>query len=228
MNTHLVSRTVLPAGVRVQAQVPFGSGADVIESIGTRMVVARGHTLFYEGDDADSIYRVVSGALRTSRVMLDGRRYVADFLFPGDFVGLNDGAKRSTTADALCDTILVRCSRRLFETKLEGDRGLGRMILSVLTGGLSSAQERMLLLGRKSAAERVATFLLMMADRAGGNSIELPMTRGDIADYLGLTVETISRTISQFKARNFIRCRGITTVEIQQRAALEGVAAADV
>jgi len=227
MNTLIASRTVTPMQPWIHAHGAV-SGSDVLDSIGTRMVVARGHTLFYEGDDADSIYRVISGALRTSRLMPDGRRYVADFLFPGDFVALNDVAKRSTTADALCDTILVRCSRRQFETKLEGDRGLGRMILSVLTGGLSSAQERMLLLGRKSAAERVASFLLMMADRAGGNSIELPMTRCDIADYLGLTVETISRTISHFKARKFIRCQGATNLEIQQREALEDLATADV
>jgi CRP-like cAMP-binding protein len=203
---------------------PGAADADILDSIGTRMVAARGHALFREGDDADTVYRVVSGALRTSRLMPDGRRYVADFLFPGDFVGLNDGALRSTTADALCDTILVRCPRRQFDAKLEADRRLGRMILSVLTGGLSSAQERMLLLGRKSAAERVASFLLMMADRAGGNAIELPMTRSDIADYLGLTIETISRIISQFKARNFIRAEGATTLRIQKREALEDLA----
>jgi CRP-like cAMP-binding protein len=203
---------------------PHVAKTDVLASIGTRMVVGRGGALFREGDNADSIYRIVSGALRTSRLMPDGRRYVADFLFPGDFVGLNDGAVRTTTADALCDTSLVRCSRRQFESKLDGDRGLGRMILSVLTGGLSSAQERMLLLGRKSASERVASFLLMMADRAGGDVIDLPMTRGDIADYLGLTVETISRTISQFKARKFICAKGSSHLQIQQREALEDLA----
>lgn len=223
MSTQLSSRTAMSAGTAIAGQ-PDMANADILDSIGTRVVVARGHALFREGDDADTIYRIVSGALRTSRLMPDGRRYVADFLFPGDFVGLNDSALRSTTADALCDTILVRCSRRQFESKLEADRRLGRMILSVLTGGLSSAQERMLLLGRKSAAERVASFLLMMADRDGGDAIELPMTRGDIADYLGLTIETISRVISQFKSRNVICAQGATTLRIQKRDVLEGLA----
>jgi CRP-like cAMP-binding protein len=223
MATQLAPRCVQPIQ-KTPASQPRHVDADAMESIGTRMVVARGPQLFHEGDDANSIYRVVSGALRTSRLMPDGRRYVADFLFPGDFVGLNDGQMRSTTADALCDTILVRCSRRQFDSRLEADRNLGRVILSVLTGGLSSAQERMLLLGRKSAAERVASFLLMMADRAGGDAVELPMTRGDIADYLGLTVETISRTISQFKARKFIRAEGATTLQIERRGALEELA----
>jgi CRP-like cAMP-binding protein len=225
MTTHLALQNAAPAAASIAAAARQQIEAQVLESIGTRTVVGRGHTLFHEGDDADSIYRVVSGAIRTSRLMPDGRRYVADFLFPGDFVGLNDGVARTTTADALCDTILVRCPRRQFEAKLEADRGLGRMILSVLAGGLSSAQERMLLLGRKSASERVASFLLMMADRAGGDAIELPMTRGDIADYLGLTVETISRTISQFKARKMIRLNGATTLQIQHREALEEIAA---
>lgn len=223
MATHLTTRIAAPADTAVAA-ASGTANADILDSIGTRMVVARGHALFREGDEADTVYRIVSGALRTSRLMPDGRRYVADFLFPGDFVGLNDLAFRSTTADALCDTILVRCSRRQFDAKLEADRRLGRMILTVLTGGLSSAQERMLLLGRKSAAERVASFLLMMADRAGGNAIELPMTRSDIADYLGLTIETISRIISQFKARNFICAEGATSLRIQKRQALEDLA----
>jgi CRP-like cAMP-binding protein len=223
MPTQLSSRATIQDEAVLAARAGTAN-ADVLDSIGTRMVVARGRTLFHEGDDADTVYRVVSGALRTSRLMPDGRRYVADFLFAGDFVGLNDGASRSTTADALCDTILVRCPRRLFEARLEADRRLGRMVLSVLTGGLSSAQERMLLLGRKSAAERVASFLLMMADRAGGNAIELPMTRGDIADYLGLTIETISRVISQFKARKVICAQGAATLRIQKREALEDLA----
>jgi CRP/FNR family transcriptional regulator len=223
MSTQISSGIAMPAGANVAGRLATAD-ADVLDSIGTRIVVGRGHALFREGDDADTVYRIVSGALRTSRLMPDGRRYVADFLFPGDFVGLNDGALRSTTADTLCDTILVRCSRRQFDAKLEADRRLGRMILSVLTGRLSNAQERMLLLGRKSAAERVASFLLMMADRAGGNAIELPMTRSDIADYLGLTIETISRIISRFKARNFIRAEGATTLRIQKREALEDLA----
>lgn len=223
MSTQLSSQTAISAGAAIAGR-PSMPNADILDSIGTRVVVGRGHALFREGDDADTIYRIVSGALRTSRLMPDGRRYVADFLFPGDFVGLNDSALRSTTADALCDTIVVRCSRQQFESKLEADRRLGRMILSVLTGGLSSAQERMLLLGRKSAAERVASFLLMMADRDGGDAIELPMTRGDIADYLGLTIETISRVISQFKARNVICAQGATTLRIQKRDVLEGLA----
>jgi CRP-like cAMP-binding protein len=198
--------------------------SDALDRIGTRMVLHRYQPLFLEGDKAEAVYRVVSGAVRTSRVMPDGRRYVADFLFPGDFIGLNDEDVRTVTAEALCDVILVRYSRRQFNSSIETDRGLGRMILSVLSGGLASAQERMLLLGRKTAAERVASFLLTMAEREETNCIELPMTRSDIADYLGLTIETISRTMTLLKAKGMIRMPSATTVIIQDQDALEDLA----
>lgn len=200
--------------------------SDALERIGTRLVLRRHQPLFQEGDQADAVYRVVSGAVRTSRVMPDGRRYVADFLFPGDFIGLNDRQVRMVTAEALCDVILVRYARRQFNSSIEADRSLGRMILSVLSGGLTNAQERMLLLGRKTAAERVASFLLMMAGREESDRIELPMTREDIADYLGLTIETVSRTISLFKAKAVIKTLGAATIVIQNLSALEDLAEA--
>lgn len=232
MDTQLLTSQVIAGAKAIYAtQVGSLSGnvigvmdIDPLERIGKRMVLQRGQTLFYEGDPADTVYRVVGGALRTSRLMPDGRRYVADFLFPGDFVGLSDGPTRSLTADALCDAILVRFSRRQFDATLDTDRRLGRMILTVLSGRLTSAHGRMLLLGRKTAPERVASFLLMMAERKGSDRIDLPMTREDIADYLGLTIETISRTISQFKAKNIIRTQCATAITIQNREALEDIA----
>ena len=149
--------------------------ARMLERIGTRITVTRDHTIFFEEDPANTIYQVVSGALRTSRVMPDGRRYVIDFLFPGDFAGLNDSSTRIMTAETLCETALIRYSRREFETALDANRGLGRMILSVLLGGLACAHDRLFLLGRKTAVERVATFLLTMAARKGGDRFDLPM-----------------------------------------------------
>jgi CRP-like cAMP-binding protein len=201
-----------------------GNAVDALERIGTRIVLHRHQPLFQEGDQADAVYRVVSGAVRTSRVMPDGRRYVADFLFPGDFIGLNDQQVRTVAAEALCDVILIRYARRQFNSSIESDRSLGRMILSILSGGLTSAQERMLLLGRKTAAERVASFLLMMAGRRKSGRIELPMTREDIADYLGLTIETVSRTISLFRSKAIIRTLGAATIVIQDQDALEELA----
>lgn len=226
MSLQLSARNMAPGlpPIRTATDARLGralnDNSDALERIGTRMVLRRHQPLFQEGDEADAVYRVVSGAVRTSRVMPDGRRYVADFLFPGDFMGLNDRQVRTVTAEALCDVILIRYSRRQFNSSIEADRCLGRMILSILSGGLTSAQERMLLLGRKTAVERVASFLLMMADRNESDRIELPMTREDIADYLGLTIETVSRTISLFKAKNIIRTLGATTIVIKDQEAL--------
>jgi len=156
--------------------------------------------------------------------MQDGRRYVADFVFPGDFIGLNDGRVRTTTAEALCETVLICCSRHQFDAMLEADRRLGRMVLTILSGGLTNAENRMLMLGRKTAAERVASFLLTMMARKGCERFELPMTREDIADYLGLTIETISRMISLFRTKRIIRTEGATSIVIEDLDALEDLA----
>jgi CRP-like cAMP-binding protein len=224
MSTPAMRAVTVTPPARAARLASAANDFDVLDHIGSRMVLRRNQPLFHEGDEADNIYRVISGAIRTSRVMPDGRRYVADFLFPGDFIGLNEHHVRTVAAEALCDAILIRCSRRQFELHLDENRCLGRMILTILSGGLSSAQERMLLLGRKTAAERVASFLLMMAARRGSDRIELPMTREDIADYLGLTIETISRTISLFKAKNIIKTLAATTIVVQNRNALEDLA----
>jgi CRP-like cAMP-binding protein len=195
-----------------------------LERIGTRSVVRRGTTVFYEGDPADSVYRVVSGAIRTSKLMADGRRYVADFLFPGDFFGMNDQRYRTLTAEALCDAIIVRYPRAVFDGVLDRDPRFGRYLLSKLCGGLTSAHDRMLLLGRKTALERIASFLLMMAARESGERIELPMTRVDIADYLGLTVETVSRIMTQLKLDRVIQLPDPAQVVLLDRGGLARIA----
>jgi CRP-like cAMP-binding protein len=221
----VAARAARPSPAAGASSMPL-SDIDVraLERIGTRITVPRGHTIFFEGDPANTIYRVASGALRTSRLMPDGRRYVIDFLFPSDFAGLNDGNTRATTAETLCDTTLIRYARRAFDEALDANRGLGRMILSLLSGGLACAHDQLFLLGRKTAAERVATFLLTMAARKGVDRFDLPMNREDIADHLGLTIETISRTFSQLKAKGLIRTDGPASVTIESRDALRNLA----
>jgi len=195
-----------------------------LERIGTRATITRGQTLFYEGDPADTIYKVVRGAVRISRVMADGRRYVADFLFPGDLFGISDEPYRTMTAEALCEAIVVRYPCRLFEGVVQEDRRLGRLIYGVLCGGLTSAHDRMLLLGRKSAVEKIASFLLMMAERRCADPVELPMPRADIADYLGLTLETVSRILSQLRAEGVIAMPDPVHIVLVRRTELESIA----
>lgn len=208
----------LPESAEVRA------GNEALDRCGMRSVITRGSSIFYEGDPADWVYKVVSGAIRTSKLMADGRRYIADFLFPGDFFGLNDRDYRTFTAEAICDAIIVRWPRRVFDGAVANDPRLGRYLLTMLCGGLSVAHGRMLLLGRKTAVERIATFLVEMAARESGDRIELPMTRADIADYLGLTVETVSRVLTQLKSDRVIQLAGPTHVKILDEAALHGIA----
>lgn len=200
------------------------SHSDALDRIGTRSVVKRGATIFYEGDPADSVYKVVSGAVRTSKLMADGRRYVSDFLFPGDFFGMNDAQERALTAEALCDAIVVRYPRRSFYDVVEHEPRIGRLLLAVLCGGLATAQDRMLLLGRKTAVEKIASFLLGLAERVSANRITLPMNRLDIADHLGLTIETVSRVLSQLKGNHLIQIPDSSHVVILDRAGLSSVA----
>lgn len=223
MATQILTRNE-PRGGRIASATVGSDTAAPLAAAGTRLTFRRGQTIFYEGDAADTVYRVVSGAVRTSRLMPDGRRYVADFLFPGDFFGLSNGAMHTTTAEALCDAIILRYPRRLFEGALEVDRQLGRTVFAALCGGLSHAHERMLLLGRKTAVERVASFLLMMAARAEDNQVNLLMSRGDIADYLGLTIETVSRVLSQLKAQGVIHLSDPTRIAITRPSTLRRIA----
>lgn len=213
-----------PVARRDTAATADDAQSAALARIGARATVRRGEPLFHEGDPADHVFKVVAGAVRTTKLMSDGRRYVVDFLFPGDFFGFSEGKYRTATAEALCDAIIVRYPRAAFEQALQSDAGLGRFMLTMLCGGLSLAHERMLLLGRKTAVEKIASFLLMMADRKGADTVELPMTRADIADYLGLTVETVSRTMTQLRSEGVIRMPDPAHIALARRAALETIA----
>lgn len=200
----------IAAATRTPARPVEASNADAaLDRIGVLLPVKRGRTVVTQGDPADYVYRVMKGALRAVKLLGDGRRHVADFLLPGDFIGLTDIREYGHSIEAVEDTVLQRYPRRGFEAVLQGDPRVGRHFLSFVCNELSAAQERLLLLGRKSAMERLAAFLLNMADQqtksqSGKAGCTLSMTRVDIADYLGLTVETVSRLLSQLRGRGII------------------------
>jgi len=203
-----------------------GKGAfAALDKAGTVLTVKRGETVFYEGDEADCYFKVVSGAVRSCRLLADGRRHIGAFFFAGDFIGINDEDSHLFTAEAVGDTMLIRYSRRSFDTLLWEKPELGRCLLRMVCHGLTAAHEQMLLLGRKTAQEKIASFLLMMADRGGeADHLVLPMTRADIGDYLGLTIETVSRAISQLKAQKVIALKSASEMAILNREALEELA----
>ncbi len=197
------------------------------DRIGTVVVLRRDQPLFFEGDPAQHCFKVVSGTVRSCKLLADGRRHVSQFLLPGDFVGLESDGTYRFTVEAVNDATVMRYPRRAMDQLIEQQPRLGKRLLGMLSEGLSAAQAQMLLLGRKSAVERLASFLLSMSERSGeSDSIALPMTRGDIADHLGLTIETVSRIFSQLKSQGVIQLKASNEVVIRRRDELEEIAEA--
>jgi CRP/FNR family transcriptional regulator, anaerobic regulatory protein len=186
---------------------------------------AAGETIFWEGDAADSVFEVVSGTLRLYKLLPDGRRQVTGFLCAGHLIGLAPEGTWVYTAEAITDVTLCRYRRPAFERLIDTVPGFARRVLTVTSHELRVAQDQMLLLGRKTAAERVASFLLLMAEQQGGEEISVPMGRNDIADYLGLTVETVCRTLSQLKRSELIELPTHGHIVIRDRDELEELAA---
>ncbi len=164
--------------------------------IGTPMFYTRNSEIFGEGEDAEYIYQVVSGAARTYKILSDGRRQIGAFYLPGDIFGLEIGTAHQMSAEAICNATISAIKRSPLADLSRDDNKITRALLELTARELQRAQKHVLLLVR-TAQERVASFLLEIADRtAGAGSIDLPMSRQDIADYLGLTIETVSRTLT--------------------------------
>jgi CRP/FNR family transcriptional regulator, nitrogen fixation regulation protein len=177
---------------------PAAAIADVIDRLGLRMSFARNDEIYAQDDEVEFLYRVMSGSVRTSRLTSDGRRQVGDFYYPGDVFGLETGPEHRFSAEALSDCE-VRVVKRSSVRAFSGDAELDRAILTATHRELERAQEHVMLLGRKNAQEKVAAFLLSLASREAGESVQLPMGRQDMADYLGLTIETVSRMLTQLQ-----------------------------
>ncbi|GBD41820.1 Transcriptional activatory protein AadR [bacterium HR39] len=187
-----------------------------------------GEPLFHEGDPAHSVFTLTGGHLRLSRLLADGRRQVTGFLLPGDFLGLAFRDTYVATAEALDAAVLCTFPRTAFEDFLARHPRFEHELLARARSELAAAQEQMLVLGRKTARERLATFLVQLARRhgTGGRAVlHLPMGRADIADYLGLTVETVSRTFSAFRREGLVRLEGRSTVHIPSLPRLAAEAA---
>lgn len=171
--------------------------------------LGRGEELFAQGDAADFFYKVVSGSIRSCKLLSDGRRQVDAFYLPDDIFGLEAGAEHRFTAEMLEDTTVLAFRRSRLGEFIAEDPGFGEEITGAMMRGLERAQNHILLLGRKTAQEKIASFLLDMAGRltGGGDHVDLPMQRVDIADHLGLTIETVSRTLTQLAREGLIGLR---------------------
>jgi CRP/FNR family nitrogen fixation transcriptional regulator len=194
-----------------------------LERIGTRLSFSRNDEIYAEGDDADCWYKVVSGTVRICKLLADGRRHIAEFCFSGDFFGI-DTSERPYFAGAVDDVIVMRYRRKPTEQLIDQNHALARVLRDAMLRDLANAQGRTLVLGRMTAAERVATFLLEMFDRRDRKkALDLPMSRNDVADYLGLTIETVCRTLSLFKRAGVIAIPNPHRIELLDRDALEVV-----
>jgi CRP/FNR family nitrogen fixation transcriptional regulator len=161
--------------------------------------------IFAEGDDAAHVYEIVSGAVRTSKLLSDGRRQIDAFHFAGDIFGIELGAEHRFSADALGDVTVIVRRRLSFTAKAGDDAAVANAMLASTMRMLERAQDHLVLLGRKTAMEKVGSFLLSLVERSkGGDRIDLPMSRLDIADHLGLTIETVSRTLMDLQRKQAI------------------------
>lgn len=194
---------------------------------GARMHFERNAEIFGQGEAADYVYRVVSGAVRTVRFSSEGRRQIIAFHLPGDVFGLDFAARHGFAAEAVSDAEILLVRRALVDTAAANNSATMRALLTLATDQMREAQEHAVILGLKGAAERLAAFLIRMADRLrGAKELDLPMSRADIADHLALTIETVSRAFSQMERDHAIALPSARHVVLRDYRALEVMQAA--
>jgi CRP/FNR family nitrogen fixation transcriptional regulator len=166
--------------------------------IATEFNYRKGAEIYGEKEPADYVYQVTAGSVRSYKLLTDGRRQIGAFHLAGDVFGLENGSFHRFTAEAIVDTSVRLIKRSSLERVAEADAGIAHDLLYMTTDNLQHAEDHMLLLGRKTSLERVVAFLLEMDRRlTAADILALPMCRRDIADYLGLTLETVSRALSK-------------------------------
>lgn len=203
---------------------PSRALADVLDRLGVRLAFAKDAEIYAQEDEVEFLYQVVDGVVRTMRLNADGRRQVGDFYVAGDLFGLEPGPDHQFSAEALCDCE-VRMVRRAAVKDLAGERAMDQAILEATRRELQRMQDHVLLLGRKSAREKVAGFLMGLAHQRAEDSVRLPMSRQDMADYLGLTIETVSRTLTQLQGDSIVEFPEQRRFRVTRWAALEDLAA---
>jgi CRP/FNR family transcriptional regulator, anaerobic regulatory protein len=201
-------------------------------NLGWHLKLAPDQALFHEGDPATRVFTLTAGSVKLYRLLADGRRQVTGFLYPGDFLGITIDDDHAFSAEALEDSQLCWFPRARFDDFLDHQPVMERELYRMAAHELAAAQQQMVLLGRKTATERLASFLLWLEEKTARDAdhpsglVRLAMNRSDIADYLGLTKETVSRVISALKADRVIRLESLDAVRIVDRGRLEQLAEA--
>ncbi|QEN86455.1 helix-turn-helix domain-containing protein [Labrys sp. KNU-23] len=193
--------------------------------LGTVHSYDKGEEIYGDDEPADYVYEVISGAVRTCKLLDDGRRQIGAFHLPGDIFGLETDSRHRMTADAVVDTTVRLVRHKTLEDAALRDVGVANALRALALRDLRHAEEHMLLLGRKTALERVVTFLLEMDRRlAVAGMFELPMCRRDIGDYLGLTLETVSRVISHLHGKGVLGLSNARQIVLRNRQLLSDMA----
>lgn len=207
-----------------------------LNTIGERRRYPRGSTIIWAGDESVICANVLSGVLKLATSTQDGREQIVGLLYPADFVGRPYAEETDNNVEALTDVELCVFPRRSFERVLTDHARMERLLLQRTLAALQDARARMLMLARKTASEKVADFLLEMATKVGAEgcrasangplTFDLPLTRGQMADVLGLTIETVSRQLTRLKTAGIISLPGTRAITISDRRALETIATA--
>jgi len=212
------------------APVTLADQLERIDAHGAKLQFTRNEPIFNQDDPADQVFRIISGTVRLCRYMPDGRRYIVDFLLPGDLMGFVESPDLPVGAEAVTDVTLMAFPRACFDQLAEQNPDVRAQLLRHLSCNLLTAQQHLFVLGCQKARERVASFLLRLADRVGascGDRLDLPMSRQDIADHLGLTIETISRTITGLRSTGAVLVPNTHQIVLRDKAALRALAAED-
>jgi len=217
-----------PGDIVASAPVTLTDYLARIHDHGSRLHFRQNEIIFNQDDPADHVYRILSGTIRLCRYMPDGRRYIVDFILPGDVMGFVESPDLPVSAEAVSEVTLVAFPRVCFDRLAKENAAVRSQLLCHLSANLLSAQQHMFVLGCQKAKERVASFFLRLADRidlAYGDRLDLPMGRQDIADHLGLTIETISRMITALRNDGVILVPNTQQIVLRDLVALRALAA---
>src|SRR6202521_1762327 len=222
LNTSTTSNKVAPVAYSPADQFCALTGPSGL--VATEFSYGKDEEIYGEDEPAEYVYQVIQGSVRTYKLLSDGRRQIGAFHLPGDVFGLESGNNPRLAAEAIVDTTVRLVKRRSLEQAAGTDVNVARKLWTMTAGDLRHAEDHMLLLGRKSAMERVASFLLEMDRRlAITGMMALPMCRRDIGDYLGLTLETVSRALSQLHNEGVLGFSGARQIVLRNRQRLRNM-----
>jgi CRP/FNR family nitrogen fixation transcriptional regulator len=212
-----------PPGIcGAKARRPAPDGLDVLEQFGCTIIVRRSHEIYLRDEPTEFCWRILTGCVRTVQLMEDGRRQVNEFHWPGDLLGMDDLGTHYCDAEAVTDVSLRRYPRRIVEAQATNHVALALWLRTMTLANLRRAHQQITLLGRKTAVEKIASFLLQMDRRLAPMDrrlVQLPMSRMDIADHLGLSIETVCRSLTHLQREGTL---GIlrSGIELRDRIAL--------